>query len=77
MRLSPEVVLSIHRILDHAQDTSDALGTLDGDFDPVATLNELIPNGLPVAMFEARVALHVLTIHVRRGSSRTIGCYAE
>jgi len=53
MRLPPEVVLSIHRILDDAQDTPDALGTLEGDFDPVATLNELIPNGLPVAMFRA------------------------
>jgi len=50
MRLPPEVVLSIHRILDHEQDTSDALGTLEGDFDPVASLNELIPNGLPAAI---------------------------
>lgn len=45
MLLPPEVVLSIHRILDNAQCASDALGTLDGYFDPIATLNELIPNG--------------------------------
>jgi hypothetical protein len=46
MRLPPEVVLSIHRILDDAQDTSDLLGALEGDFDPVVSLNELIPNGV-------------------------------
>jgi hypothetical protein len=46
MRLPPEVVLSIHRILDDAQGAPDALGILEGDFDPIATLNELIPNGL-------------------------------
>lgn len=44
--LPPEVVLSIHRVL-NIQDGPDVdpLDTLSAEFDPVNVLNELFPDG--------------------------------
>lgn len=46
MRLPPELVLSIHSILNEDPDARDPLDTLDAEFDPISTLNTLFPDGL-------------------------------
>lgn len=60
MRLPPELVLSIHRILDEGQDSVDPLDTLDAEFDPISTLNTLIPDG-------SSLLFHIPNSHTPQG----------
>lgn len=45
MRLPPELVLQIHTILQDAS-SDDPMNSLDSAFDPLATLNTLVPDGV-------------------------------
>lgn len=45
MQLPPELVLQIHTILQDAS-PDDPMSSLDSVFDPIATLNTLVPDGM-------------------------------
>ncbi|KAF8313077.1 hypothetical protein DL93DRAFT_2137978 [Clavulina sp. PMI_390] len=53
MHLPPDLVVSINRILDDQDDQEDQLNALDGGFDPISTLNTLLPDEKALEQLEA------------------------